>query len=299
MKNIRDPFVETPEGFHLTVENTLMKLEDHTMKRTIRWSALAIAAVMIMITATGFAAAGLIRGIVDWDGNLTPVIDSADPNPTPPPKPAPGMNGDVREQMHNLIEPVPEMEYWEAETEFYGSGKYGSVTPVYEDMEAFLKAIEGFDDLTIVLPDGYTLLNAEVYYDMNNLVREMYAEETFDDITLRKYRITPPAAEDRYGYGLSITAENDRMVSVHVFVYQNFDEAMNATGTFYVDEDDAYRKLELPGFDRTLLFERGDDTTLIEMIRTAKDGQAFTVSLYGNQGVSADEMLRIIGAQAE
>lgn len=35
------------------------------------------------------------------------------------------------------------------------------------------------------------------------------------------------------------------------------------------------------------------------LIRTTEDGRAFTVSLYGNTGVSADEMLKIIGGVIE
>lgn len=303
MKNIRDPFVTTPESFHLAVENTLLKLEDNKMMRKVKWPALMIAAVLVMIAATGFAAAGLVKGMVDWDGNLTPVVDPVGPNPTPTPWPVPAVDSEdsiaLTERMHDMLAYVPDFEYWEVQTEFQGSGRYGQYTSIYYDLPSFLSAVSGFDDLNLSMPDGYVLQNAEMFYDLAKIQKELYSEETYDKITLRKYLIAPPTDEMRDGYGMRIVGEEDKNISVHVFVYSSYDEAVDSTGTFYVDENDQYSVLEIEGYERALLFERGNGATLIELIRTTEDGRAFTVSLYGNTGVSADEMLKIIGGVIE
>ncbi len=297
MKNFSDPFVDTPESFHTVIEDTLMKLEENPMKRKIKWPALAVAAVFIMVAATGFAAAGLVRGIVDWDGNLTPVINPAGPNPTPTPWPVSATESDITEKMHDLIAPVPEMEYWIAFTQSHGSGKYGQYAPVYNDKEAFSSAIQGLDDLEISFPEGYTLLNGEIFYDPVRLVGEMYSEEAYGSVTLQKYHLNPPTAEEWEGYGLTIAGEGDATISLHVFVYPSFDEAIRVTGTFYVDEEDKYDVIALPGFERALLFERGDGATLIELIHTAEDGRAFSISLYGSNGPGKEELLNMIGTK--
>ena len=303
MKNIRDPFVDTPEGFHLAIENTLSKLEDKQMNGKVKWPALLIAAVLVTIAATGFAAAGLVKGMVDWDGNLTPYEDSMVPNPTPAPKPVPEADGEDRralvQRMHDMLIYVPDLEYWEATTDTHGSGRYGQYTSRYYDMPSFLSAISGFVDLNLAVPEGYSLLDAELIYDLEKIQKNLYSEETYDEITLRKYYILPPTDEMRDGYGMRLAGDGDKYISVHVFVYPSLEEVVNRTGTFYVDEDDQYTALAMEGYERALLFERGEGTTLIELIRLTDDGRAFTVSLHGSAGVLKEEMLAVLNLEAE
>ncbi len=303
MKNIRDPFVDTPEGFHLAIENTLLKLEDKQMNGKVKWPALLIAAVLVTIAATGFAAAGFVKGMVDWDGNLTPYEDSMVPNPTPTPRPiAQDEWEDTRslvQRMHDMLIYVPDLEYWEATTESQGSGRYGQFTSMYYDMPSFLSAISGFVDLDLSVPEGYSLLDAELIYDLGKIQKELYSEETYDEITLRKYRISPPTDEMRDGFGMRLVGDGDKSISVHVFIYPSLDEVVNRTGMFYVDEDDQYTALTMEGYERALLFERGEGTTLIELIRLTDDGRAFTVSLYGSAGVLKEEMLAVLNPDVE
>lgn len=298
MKNIRDPFVDTPEGFHIAVEDALLKLEDQEMNRKVKWPALLAAAVLVMIAATGFAAAGLVRGMVDWDGNLTPYDDSVVPLPTPTPRPIPQDDWADRrtldEKMQEMLIFVPDLEYWEATSEFQGTGRYGRYTSMYHDMPSFVSAIEGFGDLNLSVPEGYELLDAEVIYDLGKIQKTLYSEESYGEITLRKYRIAPPTDEMRDGYGMRLLGEGDKRISVHVFVYPSYDEMASRTGEFYVGEDDQYTMLEIEGYERALLFERGDFTTIMELIYRADDGKTFTVSLHGNQYVSKEDLLSVV-----
>ena len=58
MNKFHDPFPQTPEGFHLRVENTLMRMEEEEMKYVRKYSmkVLAVAAAIFMlITATAVA----------------------------------------------------------------------------------------------------------------------------------------------------------------------------------------------------------------------------------------------------
>lgn len=296
MSKIRDPFFETPEGFHDAVENALDKLEEKEMKRQIRWSALAVAAVFVMLAATGFAAAGLVRGFVDWNGNFTPVESPVGPNPTPTPPPVPAANTaeETTRIMHKLIENVPEMEYWEAMGENQGSGKYGAYKPMIDTMDELLRTKAGFDDADIVLPEGYEFIRGEIYYALENLIGDMYSEENVDGIMLRKYHLIEPDDEDREGYWLNAMGSNDASVSLSVFVYPSLEEAVNATGTFYVNEEDEYSVLNVEGAQKAIMIKRETGLTDIAIIRVTDNGKAFIYNLHGNEFTQKEEMLSFL-----
>jgi len=73
MKNSYDPFPQTPEGFHLRVENTLMRMEEEEMKYVRKYSlkALAVAAAIILtlaVTAVAAVQGGLLKEVLKQEG---------------------------------------------------------------------------------------------------------------------------------------------------------------------------------------------------------------------------------------
>ncbi len=93
--------------------------------------------------------------------------------------------------------------------------------------------------------------------------------------------------------------KNNGVISAYVFDYPSYEEAVKATGTFYLGEEDKYSVLEIAGFKKALMFEKADLTTCIEMIHESENGRTFSVSLFGSQGVSKEDMLEVIRVKSE
>jgi len=258
----KELFPATPAGFHNRIAQTIGRLEEKEMKKSkMAVSVLAVAAVLVTTAVAACAAAGLLGGFVNWNGEFTPQTEENMPAPTPEPE-------QVQMNRQDALAGVPEGEYW---CLYNGgdpdSGSWQEKAP--QDMEGLAGLLEGSVLRIPQIPEEYCVEEIAVSRspEARREIENSEPSETTDlgdGYVLRKYRLTELTAEEVWSYSIYLRSEDDEMFVIDVGWQENIEDD-DADGVFGADSAEAARVIEVAGMDRALYIASDEGSQRLHM----------------------------------